>query len=102
MTVALDVLIDELNTVTEDLVGLNVDLGNYLKAEHENRVRAWIDAEGSDRTRDRMASFHTLDISSDIFTARASIAALEAQRVRLLTIIDIEHTQLKLQARLDT
>lgn len=98
----LSTLVDQLNVHTEALAGLHTDLGNYLKAEHENRTRAWMEAEGSDRTRDRTAAFHTLDITSDIFTTKAEIAALEARRLEVLTLIEIEHTQLKLQARLDT
>jgi hypothetical protein len=101
-TPALTQLCTRLNDITDELVGLHVELGECLKVEHTNRTTTWIEAEGSDQTRTRLAAFHTLDLTSDIFTIKAQIAGLEADRLRVLTLIDVEHTNLKLQSHLDS
>ncbi len=74
-------LLSALDEVVGELVGLHSDLGNLLSAEHNNRTLAWFQADDdtdgrmSDKTRDRSAAYHTLDLSSEIFTTRAAIAA---------------------------
>lgn len=87
----LNSLVVLLEEITSELTDNHRELGSVLAAEHEGRIRSWWDQEVGTpgNVRDKAGQMNTLDLTSDIFKLKADIAALEAQRLLVLTRIDV-------------
>lgn len=105
MTDYLGSLLAQLATVTDELADTHTSLAQSQAAEHRDRIQSWWSTDWStgegkvsDRTRDKKAALDTLDHTTDIIEAKAAIEALTARRLNILTLIDVELTNLRLQA----
>lgn len=82
-------LLSLLDSITDELAGLRIELGEAMRVEHDQKTRSWIDQPGgSDKTRSQIAAFHALELTADIYTLRSQVLALEDQRLRVTTLIN--------------
>lgn len=56
------------------------ELATLLVAEKNAKINAYAQAQGTDKNREHVASFNSLNITGDIFKLKGNIAALEALR----------------------
>lgn len=66
--------------VTVELMDLHRELAQLLAAEKEAKVRAYAQAQGTDKNREQTASFNALNLTTDIFKLKGEIEAWNALR----------------------
>lgn len=81
-------LLDRLHALTTELADDHRELATVLRSENECRVQTWMSTEGTDGQRSHAARLQALSFSSDVFTIKGNIAALETERTYLLTVIE--------------
>lgn len=90
--VTTDSLIPQLQHVVEKLVSLHRELASLLSAEKRGKIEAWmhnnVDTIGA---RDRIAEFHAIDTTSEIFRVKGEISSYTEERDFLRLLIGLSN-----------
>jgi hypothetical protein len=83
-------LLDELESVCNQLAESHRLLGDFLNREHEAKVNKWLDAYEATRNvthAGKVADHAALDMTREIYVLRSEIEALSQRRVFLVAAL---------------
>lgn len=80
-----------LRQTVDDLYDARRELTTVLQSEQRAKVEQWAQADPSlsERAKDRLGDYHSLDLSLDIIRLKSEVGQLEDKRAYHLLIIDI-------------